>query len=403
MSNLRCPIDRHRKVQDNDGGVGFTSLKVNGACERDRYGWKRLFCCVEKDMDVSSAKLQKMKGVLESLKWEVEEKEEEEKRLQEGGKEEESRLRTKEEMVVKATKEMESEKERWEKEKKELEAEIATLKSATVEESALCDMRGKRDEMKKAREEMAEELRCIQERNEQLEQSVSKLQEKMRDLSEKDSSLQSDLQRLLSRSTALQQSLEQSESSSARDLEKLEKQIGDRRKEKEILQVEIRRVCSLLGCAETMSGVGEAVKGLQEKKSVLEEEETRLRSQLSTSEDKRTEQVQQQRLLERELKELMEENTRPVDVTSVAEIRSVETDGRCNCRWRLGFRRGRRRERLRKRGCATNLRGKRASRSTFRERPSLQRRVGARRIKDLETTFTPLRKQRVRVLFTRSL
>ena len=60
---------------------------------------------------------------------------------------------------------------------------------------------------------------------------------------------------------------------------------------------------------------------------MLEEEEAKRRTQLQTMEAKRTEQLQQQRLLERELKELMEENARHVDVTSVAEIRSVDVDG----------------------------------------------------------------------------
>lgn len=62
-------------------------------------------------MEAGDTKLQKMKAVLESLRKESEEKEEEKKRIQEEGKKEELRLRTKEETVVKAMKELEIEKE----------------------------------------------------------------------------------------------------------------------------------------------------------------------------------------------------------------------------------------------------------------------------------------------------
>ena len=175
--------------------------------------------------------------------------------------------------------------------------------------------------------EMRSEMRNIQERNEQLKLSVATLQDKTCALLEKDSSLQDELQRLSSRFSERQQSLAQLESSSGKDLEEREKQISDRRKQKEVIHEDIRRFCSRLGCAETASGIGEAAKGLQERESMLEEDEAKRRTQLQTMEAKRTEQLQQQRLLERELKELMEENARPVDVTSVAEIRSVDVDG----------------------------------------------------------------------------
>lgn len=94
-------------------------------------------------MEAGDTKLQKMKAVLESLRKESEEKEEEKKRIQEEGKKEELRLRTKEETVVKAMKELEIEKERWEKEAKELESEMETFKIASSSDDALCEMRRK--------------------------------------------------------------------------------------------------------------------------------------------------------------------------------------------------------------------------------------------------------------------